>query len=375
MAEVISEHLDESEPLLPPRPIHEIKGTPKKKTIQLRRWFDTLTILPLTNVSRIHLYEARERYFNLMEVIRYHARLYGLNLPDYENEDFDFPLEIREVERKISQDDSIDDERKNKIYSLLSCYEILIDTRKLLTRKQKDLNRLWRALTRVRSRLTKIITSPAMQASQLYFCQEEAYRLGVDDDPSIKTMLQDLAEAIDTSGQETCPKYICTLHALLERFNTIRTGRIHQQFINIRTYWVALLILMVISFIIIKNYDVILSVVHSPASTLKEYLKQNMLAFIFLGGLTGGFFSVTTRTRPRDFVPGEDAYYTTYILTKPFIGAFGAIILYILINGEFVTQEIIQAGMMDKLQVPGPVSFGFALIAGFSERIVFPKFR
>lgn len=59
-----------------------------------------------------------------------------------------------------------------------------------------------------------------------------------------------------------------------------------------------------------------------------------MLAFIFLGGLTGVFFSVTTRTRPKDFVPGEDAYYMTYILTKPFIGALGAIILYILIQGE-----------------------------------------
>jgi hypothetical protein len=62
---------------------------------------------------------------------------------------------------------------------------------------------------------------------------------------------------------------------------------------------------------------------------VKDYLRQNMLAFIFLEGLTGGFFSVTTRPRSRDFIPGEDAYYTVYILTKPFIGALGAIILYI----------------------------------------------
>jgi len=383
---------------VPPQSTHEIKGSPKNKTVKLERWWNNFSFVPLTRVSRIHLYEARERYFNLMELIRYHARLLGLNLPDYENEDFDFPEDIRKLEREISQDNATDEENKKEIFSLLSCYETLIDTRRLLTRKQGDLNRIWRALTRVRSRINKIITTSDMQSSQLYFCQEEAYRLDVDDDPSIKTMLQDLAEAIDNKGVDTAPRYTCTLHALFERFNTIRTGRIHQQFINIRTYWIAFTALMIISFLLIQNYDVILNSDKNPASNatvvqeaatqdetpnslssilqdLKNYLKQNMLAFIFLGGLTGGFFSVTTRERSRDFIPGEDAYYTAYILTKPFIGALGAIILYILIHGGFVTQEIFKGDLVGKLKEPGPVSFGFALISGFSERVVFPKFR
>lgn len=437
-----------------PNPTQE-DGMPKAwKTFlrylkKFRLWWNTHLITPFNGVSRIHYYEARERYFSLMDLVRYQAKLRGLNFPDFEyDNNFEYPKDIEKIGDVIRDKTGLNEEEKNEYFTLLTCYESLIASRNSLTRRQGDLNRLWRTMARVRSRINRIIVKPEMQSSQLYFCQEESFRLGVDNDPSIKSMLQDLAEAIDSKKDATAPtpKYNCVLNALIERFNTIRTGRIHQQFVNVRTYTKAFVILMLISVILIQNHDFIMSIQNNPqfdnavtkeakepaspikavgkettakaaavsprqnkkgladganlADTgpdgqefsllsiqdiwnflrfffkdVKEYIQNNMFAFIFFGGVTGGFFSVATRARTLDRKPGEDVYYTVYVLTKPFIGALGAIILYILIHSDFVTQNFLNDEMVQYMRNPGTTAFGFAFIAGFSERIVFPKFR
>ncbi len=406
---------------------------------KLRLWWYRHPLTPFNGVSRIHYYEARERYFSLVDLIRYQAKLCGLYFPDFDHsKSFEYPRDIENIEneiRKNKRDNKIDKKQEERCFSLLTCYESLIASRDSLTRRQGDLNRLWRTMARVRSRIIKIIVTPEMQSEQLYFCQEEAFRLGVENDPSVKSMLQDLAEAVDSKGtNETTPKYNCVLNALIERFNTIRTGRIHQQFVNVKTYTKAFAVLMLISVILIHNHTFIMDPKNNPPlakpgqekaqevskrpvegketaktaaslplqtekkaasgqevsllslqgvgnligslfSKVKEYLQENMFAFIFFGGVTGGFFSVATRARTRDQEPGEDVYYSVYVLTKPFIGALGAIILYILINANLITQNILDESMVHYLRNPGTTAFGFAFIAGFSERIVFPQFR
>ncbi len=75
-------------------------------------------------------------------------------------------------------------------------------------------------------------------------------------------------------------------------------------------------------------------------------------------------------------MPGEDAYFTWYVLTKPFVGAFGAVILFVLLQARFVTFDILEP-LTDKLLEggTGPEVFGFAFLAGLTERLAFPNLR
>lgn len=228
--------------------------------------------------------------------------------------------------------------------------------------------------------------------------------------------------------------------ALLERFTTVRTDRIHQQFVNIRTYKFVLLILIPVSVLMISNKDVLLlhkgdctslqeqqnsaqpgSNLNSNASTqgvqtaartdlarkssaatpgnptgptrtgevqggwwsnswvgdvcrgLCNLLATNILAFVFFAGFAGGAFSVAKRLRERELVPGEDAYFMWYVLTKPFVGALGAMILFVLVQADYVSFDALSKiiGML-RLGQHGPEVFGFGFLAGFTERLVFP---
>lgn len=376
-------------------------------------------------VSRIHLYEARERYFTLREMVKTYKEYYCSG-------------EGRSVRAKIPEDcrqyvDNVDVEKATK--DLETCEETLENIKKYRTRKQGDLNNLWRAMTRVRVMLTDSVIPDTRLSTQLYFCHEEAYRLAVADDPVVKDMLQRLAEAMDEKGQQHGPQFRCLLRALLERFSTIRTGRIHQQYKNMFVYKIALAILLAISVPLITHGEQFLQFagvneqhneqnqqagskgevgkngqsgpatppgndagkketvglwsallghvsdflvnpkdsVYGALRYIINRLKGNILAFVFFGGLLGGFLSVTMREWPRDRVPGEDSYLSLYIMTKPLVGAVGAMCLYILIAGEFVSFDIIKTDEL--LRDAGPVTFGFAFLSGFSERLVFPGFR
>jgi hypothetical protein len=216
---------------------------------------------------------------------------------------------------------------------------------------------------------------------------------------------------MDEKGENQKPQFNCLLRALLERFNTIRTGRIHQQFINIKTYKAAFFTLMFTAILLIINGHMLFPDIVNKEISMPEFeesiskgesinktkgiakkgfyytgklliypykvfqllIKTNILAFIFFGGLIGGFFSVASRKKTRERKPGEDTYFVWYILSKPFIGAFGAVILFLLIQSDFVQLEILKKSNGEDIK--RVVAFSVAFLAGFSERIVFPNLR
>ncbi len=76
-------------------------------------------------------------------------------------------------------------------------------------------------------------------------------------------------------------------------------------------------------------------------------------------------------------MPGDDAYLKWYVLTKPFVGALGATVLFIIAYSGLMTSEIVNNGMLQKMtESPvGAVGFTFGFLTGFSERIILPKLK
>lgn len=351
-------------------------------------------------VSRIHLYEAQDRYLYLRRVLTYQAEAFG-------------PKEKGQVGST---------DQKEREITIKICRKILDDASVLLNRGQDDLNFLWREMARVHIMLLEKVFPDKLLPAQLDFFREEARRLAATKDPDVEEMIQRLAEATSdkTHNRQDKDRMLRAIRALIERFTTIRTGRIHQQFVNIRTYRYALLVLVPIALLMMGNKEVLLRLpsgsnakqqvsseqhiqpvkmklikadaqtpanrpshtgksnssrlqefFRHPINAISEWLQNNILVFVFFGGLTGGLFSVVNRVRDREMVPGEDAYSLWYVLTKPLIGALGAMILFILFRAGFVSFKLFDA----LGNGPGAKVFGFAFLAGFSERIAFPKFR
>jgi len=324
-------------------------------------------------VSRIHYLEAKERYYNLLSLAEFHYEL-------------------------IRDQSHVPEERR---IAVLQCCKILCRAEDLLTYRQQDLNNLWRALTRVRVILFEKVLDDDSWATQVDFCREEAHRLAVEDRPEVREMLQQLAEATDDGGNNReNPKVRRLTHALVERFNTIRTSRIYDQYTKMRTYRAAFWVLMVLALLLVSNagllvddaviqypdYQPVTALSSLPAGQdawyheLKELvvyhahyinslMKGNVLVFVFLSGLVGGMFSVVMRVKQRDLKPGEDAYFRYYVLTKPYVGALGAVILFILFQGDFLVMDLVK----DLGYVASAKVFGFAFLSGFSERFVFPQ--
>ena len=106
-------------------------------------------------------------------------------------------------------------------------------------------------------------------------------------------------------------------------------------------------------------------------------MHKNPLLFIFFAGLLGGFFSAIMKFQTSKSVPGDDAYLKWYVLTKPFVGALGATVLFIIAYSGLMTSEIINNGMLKTMkETPvGAVGFTFGFLTGFSERIILPKLK
>lgn len=339
----------------------------------LRKWRRIVVLLtPGARVSRLHYYEARERYESLRCMLDHYQR-------------------IEEHQNRTKQNEE-------KLVVLRGCDELLSQASMYITRKQNDLNILWRLLTRARIMLVENMMRPESLPTQIDFCQEEALRLAVSNDVDIKARLARLAELIDEENpKKNAQPVYRRVRALMERFTTIRTGRIHQQYINIRTYQILLLFLLLIGLVLVNSWQLIIlgeksgttdvPVFGAPVQDqslytlywlwsslkyihlyVKHLLETNIFAFVFFGGLTGGFFSATIRIRDRDLTPGEDAYFIWYVITKPFVGAMGAILLYILVKGGLQDVAVLK-GVHAAVQ--GPSLFGFAFLSGFSERIFF----
>jgi len=168
-----------------------------------RHFFDALLG---RRVSSIHLTEAKEQFRSLDAIIRFHEEIIN------EGEIISEPEKVRVIQ---------------------SCRLELEDAEQLFTHDQQNLNDLWRILTRVRNLIMENIFDNYSLGQQLDYCREEAFQLGVVQDPVVSDMLQKLAEATDDAN--TFPNEIKRqVRALNERFNTIRTNRIFAQHIKMR---------------------------------------------------------------------------------------------------------------------------------------------
>ena len=72
-----------------------------------------------------------------------------------------------------------------------------------------------------------------------------------------------------------------------------------------------------------------------------DLMTRNPLLFIFFAGLLGGFFSAIMRFQTSKSLPGDAAYLKWYVLTKPFVGAPGATVLFIIADSGLMTSEIV----------------------------------
>ena len=103
--------------------------------------------------------------------------------------------------------------------------------------------------------------------------------------------------------------------------------------------------------------------------------RRNPIVFVFFAGFFAGFFSVAIRLHSRELVPGEDAYFLWYVLTKTVVGAVGAVIIFIFLRTR-VLDSVLMLPLRDSLRSgePDVVLFIFAFISGFSERFIFTDF-
>ena len=212
-----------------------------------------VALIPGGRVSRIHLQEATERFITLSRLVDHYK--------------------------------SIENSSKVKRSYLEGCEDILKKIKQhYLTRREESLNYAWRELTRVHVTICDNILRPDKLPQQVDACREEAHRLAITNDPEVTEMLQQLAESLDESGQDNgkAKRVRRLLRALLERYNTIRTDRIHKQFLDIRTYKISVLILMIISVIMISNVGLLVQDSNKPTDHVQTLPSTTQTQFTWL---------------------------------------------------------------------------------------------
>lgn len=337
-------------------------------------------------VSKIHLYEAQERWSYLSGLLDYYYLIFKISPKKFIKQDQGSKIDFNKRKEEL-----------NEIFP--SCRKKLNELRILLTRNQQDLNFLWREITQVHVTMLREIFPYEVLPAHLDFCREEIRRLRLTEDSEIKGMMERLTETLDESGSNRA-KIERLIRALVERFNAIRSGRIHEQLVTVRCYQKALLLLLPITILLLILGPSIVGInqaqslaapvistdpgslaSHSVLGLIKntflsigDLLGANPIAFVFFCGLLGGFFSLITRLRSTNIVPGEDAYFTWYVLTKPWIGAIGAIVVYLFLKSDVINLQIGQQ-LLDKIQSSdhyGPEVFTVAFLSGFTERLALP---
>lgn len=112
--------------------------------------------------------------------------------------------------------------------------------------------------------------------------------------------------------------------------------------------------------------------------SIRSHIASNQLYYISFAGFTGGIFSLMMEFQPRNELPGDEIYTSWYYRTRPVIGAFGAMVMYIIIVspafsgslGSIISKEIFKELTSQPLSSTG---FTFGFITGFTERIILPK--
>ncbi len=384
-------------------------------------------------VSDVHLQDARERYWILWREVE--TALYStaseLELPmgdppgntsevesyvkNRRNEADGLLKKMRASEAGTGDDDPKRKIKKEKIEQfkrLLNYYKILLKDRELVTRREKHLSALWRDMTFIRIRLlTDRIIKADMMAMHMGFCREEARRLKVQDNPEIKELLHEAAMELDESdaGGNKNIRAIRTISTILTRLNDLRIQWMHEQLRNKNTFQWALICLLPLSLILLSAHKLVLYpknftpmvalksssptfdwfassswwstpflLLESLSGLVINLMVDNPLFFIFFAGLIGGFFSAVMRLQISDGLPGEGAYFRWYILTKPFVGALGATILYIIVHANLIQFDLLDAEGFLAAITKNPIGakgFTFGFLTGFSERIIMPTLK
>ncbi|MBA3035504.1 MAG: hypothetical protein FP814_03325 [Desulfobacterium sp.] len=329
-------------------------------------------------------------------------------------------------------------ESRSKLKLLLFFYKILVKDRSRLTRREGHLNMLWRDMTFIRTRmLTDGISSHEKLPFQLDYCMGEAARIGLQDDPEIKELVHEAAVELDNTdspqAQISNNRSLRKIVRIITCLNDRRLKRFHDQRMNKLMYQAAFLILLILSCILLHNHEQVLGPkiednihkqidqvenveknaiktfradqINSEADIIiktdsnknprlmeklfcffaysfelcKNYMVVNPLFFIFFSGLIGGFLSTVMRfgKGSKDLMPGEDAYYAWYVFTKPFVGALGAAILYVIVRADFVPVEVFSDKFLGAIKdyPVGAKGFAFGCIMGFSERVIMPDIK
>lgn len=317
---------------------------------------------------------------------------------------------------------------------LLYYYKIILKNRKQLTRKYQDLNLLWRDMNFIRTRLlTDGLIEVTRVPHQLDFCRIEARNLALVDDPQIKSLLDQAAEEInvsETAKPGDALKARRIIITLMTKLNEFRIRRMFEQLYKKRMYMLLCFVLLILSTICFDLRPYLVdhqstaraelapgTIAASAAgndqtplagsrlkgdaqekeatvslSFFQKFLHNgekgflwctakvasNPLIFIFFAGFTGGIFSNMMRFQPSSQLPGDELYIFWYRITKPVIGAFGAMVLFVILlspvfrgSVEAVfTEEIVQALTESPTSATG---FAFGFLMGFSERVILPK--
>jgi hypothetical protein len=276
---------------------------------------------------------------------------------------------------------------------------------------------LWKDLTFIRTRMLSegIIDSDKLPY-QLDFCRSEAEHIGAENDPEVKSMMAQAAEnlGLQNASSRNNRQAIRLIISLMVKLNDMRIRKLTEQVHKKKTYMTLFSILIALSLLlfffndhlmfgakkeVISNQKVnaialdpvkiqanksvqpfkLIFVLWNWCVSKVEFLLNLIVStptiFIFFAGLTGGFFSALMKFKPNKQLPGDELYIRWYRLTKPFIGAFGSMVIFVIITTGLFTMESISEAIQNGI-VSNPISgagFTFGFLTGFTERLILPK--
>jgi hypothetical protein len=359
-----------------------------------------------SQTSAMHRQEAKEKYWILWRELEsaMYSRAIELN--------FSFTGFVNKKPKEVDglikaflyKFKSLGCNEKSRTFSNLLLYARILSKQPLdMLNKADELNMVWRDITFVRSRLLidNIIPDERLSA-HLEYCRLECEKICPPNEDKIAQMCHETAlEIVDSnesSNGDVNKKARKTIALILAKLNDIRLNDINTQLRIKKIYDVAFIFLAILSLLLLHLNEVITgkyepdwffwhqfietfeftnpaSWIMAPLDFTVSLLHNNLLFFIFFAGLLGGFFSTVMRLRSKK-VNITDVYLRSYLLTKPIVGALGAVILYIIITSKIMPIDIGQLKLIDRVSentpMFGPLGFAFGFIMGFSERIILP---
>lgn len=307
--------------------------------------------------------------------------------------------------------------KSERVLKLLIYYKILLRYKNVNSNRLDYLVMLWKDLTFVRTRmLSEQIIDPDMLPYQLDFCRSEAEHIGAQNDPEVKSMMAQAAEnlGLENSSNMNNKQAIRLIVSLMVKLNDMRIRKLTEQVYKKKTFMTLFSILIALSVLLFCfNDHLLLGVISAPEAraavqaidfqavqiqaddsglpikmlsmiwnlcvsavvSLLNLIVEKPMIFIFFAGLAGGFFSALMKFEPYKQLPGDDLYIRWYRLTKPFIGAFGAMVIFIIVTTGMFKIDFISESLKDGM-LSNPVSgigFTFGFLTGFTERLILPK--